>query len=79
MPNTNLEADTLAATLIPLIERGNTGIGCWPPEGMGIRVNHRTYPTDDPKGRWVAGEIDLIGGGCWHMVRNRCACSCHTE
>lgn len=78
-PNTNLEAANLAATLAPLVERGNIFIGCWPPEAIGVRVNHRTYPTDDPKGRWKAGEVDLKGGGCWHMVRNLCPCPCHSE
>lgn len=76
-PNLNLAAEVLITEEISLKERGQVMIGCWPPEGVPHRVNHRRFLFDNPRREQKAGELDPVGGGCWHMLRNRCACACH--
>lgn len=76
-PNLNLAAEELIAEEIALKDKGEVMVGCWPPEGLGPQVNHRRFLFDNPRRTQVAGELDPVGGGCWHMLRNRCACPCH--
>ena len=81
-PNANLTALGLIERELALKAEGQVMVGCWPPEGhpeWPNRVNHRRFPTDDPRSRHVAGALDPKGGGCWHMLRNPCPCPCHAE